>query len=111
MTKTVKVKTRLGMLTAPRGFGATYKRLANQEALCIRRGHPGEVIGVIRDLLGLIRYEASIEAVSDWDAQKRIEATAYAANVHARASDNPVQRHPKPAWIPDPCPGGMTLLE
>ena len=31
----------------------------------------------------------------------RVEAVVYAATEHARASDNPVQRHPRPSWLPE----------
>lgn len=105
MNEAIEVKTAFGKLIAPRGFGASYRRIAQLQAELIAKGKPGEVIGMIRDVLGLIGYEASISDVADWDAQKRVEAHAYAYNVHARASDNPIQRHPKPPWLPEPWEG------
>lgn len=103
--KTVKVKTRFGELTAPRGFGANYRRIAEHHAQLIGEKKPGALIGSIRDALGLIGFEASVSDVANWDAQKRIEAHAYAYNEHARASDNPIPRHPKLPWLPEPWEG------
>jgi len=100
--KTVDVKTPFGKLTAPRGFGASYRRFADRHAELIAEGKPGQLIEAIRDVLGLIGYEVSVSEVADWDAQKRVEAHAYAWNVHARAGDNPLPRHPKLPWLPDP---------
>lgn len=73
----------------PRGFGKEYQR---QAAL----GTTGLV-----DLLGLIGYETTDEDIETWSLRKQVEASVYAANVHLRASDHPVQRHPKPEWLPD----------
>jgi len=46
-----------------------------------------------------------VRVVSEWSLRRRVEALIYAANVHARASDNPVQAHPKPSWLPEPWKG------
>jgi len=110
MKKTIEVKTPFGKLTAPRGFGANYRRIAARHAELIGKGKPGEVIGAIRDVLGLIGFEVSIEDVAEWDAQRRVEAHAYAYNVHARASDNPIPRHPKLPWLPEPWRGPARLI-
>lgn len=102
----VYVKTRFGKLTAPRGFGASYRRIAaRHEQILFYERAPGKLIQAIQDVLGLIGYEVSVEAVADWDAQKRVEAHAYAYNVHARAGDNPLPRHPKLPWLPEPWKG------
>jgi hypothetical protein len=53
------------------------------------------------DLLALVGYHATIAQVADWDLRRRVEAVIYAATEHARASDNPVQRHPRPIWLPE----------
>jgi hypothetical protein len=58
---------------------------------------------VLRDLLALVGYEASVEAISGWSLERRVEAEVYAVNVHLRASDNePLRAYPRPAWLPAP---------
>ncbi len=89
----------------PRGFGSQYRDAAREQLAELAKGKPGEVIGRIRDLLVLIGYEASTSVVAEWDLRKRVEAEVYALNVHLRASDNPIQAHPKLAWLPDPWKG------
>lgn len=89
----------------PRGFGSQYRDAAREQLAELAKGKPGEVIGRIRDLLLLIGYEASVSVVAEWDLRKRVEAEVYALNVHLRASDNPIQAHPKLAWLPDPWKG------
>lgn len=89
----------------PRGFGALYRRVARDHLDLIAKGRPGKLIGQVQDLLRLVGYEASSEVIAEWPLRKRIEAEIYAANVHARAGDNPVQRYPKPDWLPDPWQG------
>ncbi len=75
----------------PRGFGAIYRRtLKDPPAL-------EEVI----DLLALIGYAVTAEQVASWDLRRRVEAVIYAANEYARASDNPIQRYPRPSWLPE----------
>ena len=66
----------------PRGFGAAYRR-------------------VLKDHFALIANEATANQVASWDLRKRVEAVIYARIEHARASDNPVQRHPWPSWLPE----------
>lgn len=105
MNRLTHVRTPFGPLVAPRGFGATYRRAAMAQWALTSAGKPGEVIGPLRDLLLLVGYDASIGTVAEWTAQERIEAEVYAANVHLRASDNAVQRHPKPEWLPEPWGG------
>lgn len=83
----------------PRGFGVAYRREAEHQFELIAQGKPGEIIDVIRDLMGLIGYGPTLAAIADWPLRKRVEAVVYAANVHCRASDNPVQRHPELAWL------------
>ena len=89
----------------PRGFVALYRRVARHDLELAGAGKPGQVIGEVRDVLLLVGYEASIAVVSEWSLRKRVEASVYAATVHARAGDNPVQRHPKPKWLPKPWKG------
>jgi hypothetical protein len=85
----------------PRGFGRAYARAARDDLALARAVKPGQVIGTVIDLLGLIGYTATIAQVADWDLRRRVEAVVFAATEHARASDNPVQRHPRPSWLPE----------
>ena len=85
----------------PRGFGRLYRDEAKRQLADLARGRPGSVISVVADLLRLIGYEASRATIADWPLRKRVEAVVYAATVHARAGDNPVQRHPELEWLPE----------
>jgi hypothetical protein len=85
----------------PRGFGAEYRRRALMHA----HGDVQHEASVLSDLLLLVGYEASAETIAAWPLRKRVEAEVYAANVHARAGDNPVQRHPALSWLPEPWQG------
>lgn len=100
-TKTVRVRVGNVIWKVPRGFGREYRETARDD-LEIAARNPGQVITMVIDLLALIGYEATREQVATWDLHRRVEAVVYARNVHARASDNPIQRHPKPRWLPDP---------
>jgi hypothetical protein len=99
----------------PRGFGRAYARAAKDDLALARAAKPGEVIGTVIDLLALVGYHATIEQVADWDLRRRVEAVIYARTEHARASDNPIQRHPRPSWLPEdpwkgpPCGEGIFL--
>ena len=85
----------------PRGFGAVYRRVVKDHFELSADGKPGKLISEVIDLLALIGYAATAEQVADWDLRKRVEAVIYAATEHARASDNPVQRYPRPSWLPE----------
>lgn len=98
----VPIGTRSGVeWDVPRGFGAAYRRAAKLDLACVGDGKPGEVIGGIISVLALIGYAATHEQVATWDLRRRVEAMIYAATEHARAGDNPVQRHPRPSWLPE----------
>lgn len=84
----------------PRGFGRIYRDAAKADLAWVPSGTPDKISSVIA-LLGLIGYEAPREQVAAWDLRRRVEAIVYASTEHARASDNPVQRHPRPSWLPD----------
>jgi hypothetical protein len=85
----------------PRGFGRVYADTAKHDLALALAVKPGEVIGIVIDLLGLVGYTATIEQVANWDLRRRVEAIVYASTEHARASDNPVRRHPRPSWLPE----------
>lgn len=89
----------------PRGFGAAYRREVARQMDSFRRGRSAEITSVVSDMLLMIGYEASVESIADWPLRKRVEAVVYAATVHARAGDNPVQRHPELEWLPKPWQG------
>ena len=103
--RTTKIRVLDETWHVPRGFGAAYRRLLKDHFGLIAVGEPGKLISEVIDLLALIGYEATVEQVADWDLRKRVEAVIYAATEHARASDNPVQRYPRPSWLPDPWQG------
>lgn len=84
----------------PRGFGRLYLDLA-KEILDPR----GTDIATIQGRLGLVGYYASPGTVAGWPLRRLVEACAYAINVHLRAADHPIPRHPKPAWLPMPWDG------
>lgn len=99
--RTTKIRVLDETWHVPRGFGAAYRRLLKDHFGLIAAGEPGKLISEVIDLLALIGYEATVEQVADWDLRKRVEAVIYSATEYARASDNPVQRHPRPSWLPD----------
>ena len=99
--RTTKIRVLKETWRVPRGFGAAYRRVLKDHFALIAAGKPGELISEVVDLLALVGYEATREQVADWDLRRRVEAVIYAATEHARASDNPVQRHPRPIWLPE----------
>lgn len=98
--RTTKIRVLGETWRVPRGFGRVYARSVKEDLALIAAGKPGEVIGGIIDVLALVGYTATVEQVADWDLRRRTEASIYAATEYARASDNPVQRHPRPSWLP-----------
>jgi hypothetical protein len=79
----------------PRGFGRHYARCARDPA----------PLSVLRDLLGLVGYDASTAYLDRLSLRERVELEVYAMREHASASDNPVQRHPRPSHLPPPWRG------
>lgn len=80
---------------APKGFAAAYKRVAKDMA------SPAQ----LRSILLLVGYDAEEAAIAKWPAAKRVQLEVYCVNQHLRASDNPIRRHPHPAWLPQPWKG------
>jgi hypothetical protein len=99
--RTTKIRVLDETWRVPRGFGAAYRREIKRQFELIAAGKPGEIISVVSDLLALVGYEATRAQIADWNLRKRVEAVIYAATEHARASDNPIQRHPQLPWLPD----------
>lgn len=79
----------------PRGFGSDYRRRLDPPS------EPWELITILER----VGYTSTPEAVAAWPLRRRIEAEAYAARVHLRASDNALRAHPKPAWMGEPWQG------
>jgi hypothetical protein len=102
--RTTKIRVLDETWRVPRGFGRMYARVAKDDLEWIPAGKPSKISSVI-DLLALVGYAATVEQVADWDLRRRVEAVVYAATEYARASDNPVQRHPRPSWLPNPWQG------
>lgn len=84
----------------PRGFGQLYKRISAYELAAIEIKRPDALHLAVVDLLGLVGYAVTVDQVAGWSFQRRVEAIVYAATEHARASDNPIRRHPRPTWLP-----------
>ena len=103
--RTTQIRVLKETWRVPRGFGAVYRRVLKDHFKLIAAGEPGKLISEVIDLLALIGYEATVEQVADWDLRKRVEAVIYAATEYARASDNPIQRHPRLSWLPEPWKG------
>ena len=77
--------------TAPLGFRSKYQTCSKDMA------SPQ----VLSDILGLVGYDVNPKDVKEWPREKRIQLEVYACNVHLRASDNIIRKHPKPAWLPE----------
>lgn len=101
MGRITKIRVLDEIWHVPRGFGAAYQRVLRDHFSQLSAGEPGKLISEVIDLLALVGYQASLEQVSGWDLRRRVEAVVYAATEHARASDNPVQRHPRLHWLPE----------
>lgn len=84
----------------PRGFGQAYLRMSKHEDDLLGRQKPGEVIGALTDMLGLVGYTAAIDTIASWTKRERLEAWIYASTLHLIAGDNAIQPHPKPSWFP-----------
>ena len=95
---TTMIKVRDERWTVPRGFGREYMRHAELES-------KPDAARVLVDLLALVGYGATEQQIAGWSVRRRVEASVYAANVHCRAADNPIQRHPSLAWLPQPWKG------
>ena len=100
MGRTTKIRVLAEIWHVPRGFGAAYQRVLRDHFSRLAAGEPGKLISEVIDLLALVGYQTSLDQVSGWDLRRRVEAVVYAATEHARASDNPGQRHPRLHWLP-----------
>lgn len=97
--KTTTIKVLGERWDVPRGFGRLYRDEARRQLALLGRGRPGEITTTVIDLMSLVGYAPTREAVADWPLRKRVEAVIYAATCYARASDNAVRRHPAPEWL------------
>lgn len=83
----------------PRGFGRMYVVVARNHTRAVAEGRLEQWIVALRDMLELVGYTADPATLAAWPLRKLVEADIYAANVALRASDNPIQRHPRPEWL------------
>ena len=100
-SRTTKIRVNGETWHVPRGFGAAYRRVLKDHFAGIAAREPGRLISEVVGLLSLVGYHATSEQVAAWDLRRRVEAVVYAATEHLSASDNPVQRHPRPSWLPE----------
>lgn len=83
----------------PRGLGHVYRDFVRADEREVARSKPGMVILNLIAMLEMVGYTSTVHAIAEWPARKRVEAAVWAATEHARAGDNPVQRHPRPEWL------------
>lgn len=57
-------------------------------------------LAVLQDMLALVDVRVTMRELERRTAKERLAAERWAAREHLRASDNPVRRLPKPAWLP-----------
>lgn len=97
----IRVRNERGAMVSwqvPRGFGKDYKWRA-------RNGGPKPQ--VLRDILELVGYTATLEALGKWTLFRRVQVEAYAARIHLNAGDAGLQHHVRPSWMPEPWKGPM----
>ena len=97
--KTTTIRVFNDVWRVPRGFGRAYQTIARDHATWLSEGKPGKVITDVLAIIEMVGYTAKRAQVAEWDARRRVEACVWAATEYARASDNPVQRHPWPSWL------------
>jgi hypothetical protein len=100
-SRTTKIRVQGEIWRVPRGFGRAYLRAAEDDRKLSDRGEANLAFQTVVDLLALVGYQATIDQVAAWNLRQRVEAVIHAAVEHACASDNPIQRHPRPAWLPE----------
>lgn len=89
----------------PRGFGAEYRRAIEDDLSLVAKPNAGVILDIIQDSLALVGYAVTREQIAGWPLRKRVEARVYALREYLVAGDNPLQRHPKPEWLPEPWKG------
>lgn len=103
--KITRISFRLGSKmqnwSVPRGFGVAYREEAERQLKLFWQHKPGKMIDAVIDMMALIGYGPTRKAVADWDLRRRVEAIVYATNVHLRAGDNIIRRHPELPWLRD----------
>lgn len=57
-------------------------------------------LAVLQDMLALVDVRVAMRELERRSPEERLAAERWAALEHLSASDNPVRRLPKPAWLP-----------
>ena len=89
----------------PRGFGRIYAHTARQFSRWLGAGDARRVVRHVSDAMGLVGYDVASGALLKWTVRQCVEAYIFAVYEYANASDNPVRRHPRPGWLPEPWRG------
>lgn len=97
--KTTKILVNSCVWHVPRGFGRVYRDFAHDELELAGLLHIPTIIGQIRRTLERVGYTASTATITNWPLRQRVEARVWASIEHARASDNPIPRHPPLPWL------------
>jgi hypothetical protein len=106
--KTVSVKVFEEQWNVPRGFGRAYIQAARAHGDPARGSINPHFVLELEESMLLVGYRVGDDAVKRWTMRERIEAVIWAQTEHLRASDNPIQRHPRPSWLPEPWAGENT---
>lgn len=59
---------------------------------------------VVQDTLLIVGIEVALDIIDIWCDKQVQDAEWWAWHEHARASDNPVRRYPKPSFLPEAMP-------
>lgn len=94
VTKLVKVRIpitweKTEVWEVPHGFGQEYQRRARNPISA----------AVWCDILGLVGFEVTPTMFKKLTLKQVVESEIYATREHLSASDNAIQRHPKPEWL------------
>lgn len=98
--RTTRIRVHGETWDVPFYFGVAYS-----SALAHLEKHGDGSLDILRDVLGLVGYDVSIMTLTTWPLRKKVEAYVFAWYEHLSAGDNPVPRHPKLDWLPEPWRG------
>lgn len=66
---------------------------------CADDGEGGPYPSIVRDLLLLAGEDIPLDRITGWSAEDRAKVTEWAGREHLNASDNPVERRPRPSVL------------